>query len=170
LTFSVGATHDLLEAAPTLPLRTLDVILNGSTAVTGILDNGCQVVIIRLDVWQKLGAPLKHEPGHVHGVSQRPSYIMMGTLLRIRFTVGDITSLYGPGHSGGSFECLIGQPFTALAQMVSESFRMEQPTSPPPILTLASCHGAHLSDESSARIGEGEVGCSILKTLGKPSG
>jgi len=46
LTFSIGATHDLLEAAPTLPLRTLDIILNGSTAVTGILDSGCQVVII----------------------------------------------------------------------------------------------------------------------------
>jgi len=38
LTFSVGATRNLLEAAPTLPLRTLNVILNGSTAVTGILD------------------------------------------------------------------------------------------------------------------------------------
>ena len=46
-TYSLGAGQDLLEVEPTLPLRTLDVILDRSVSVTGILDSGCQVVIIR---------------------------------------------------------------------------------------------------------------------------
>ena len=45
-TFSLRADQELWEAAPTLPLRTLDVLLNGTTSATGILDSGCQVVII----------------------------------------------------------------------------------------------------------------------------
>ena len=45
-TYSLGAGQDLLEAEPTLPLRTLDVILDGMVSVTSILDSGCQVVII----------------------------------------------------------------------------------------------------------------------------
>ena len=45
-TFSLRANQELQEAAPTLPLRTLNVLLDGTTSVTGILDSGCQVVII----------------------------------------------------------------------------------------------------------------------------
>ena len=45
-TFSLRTDQELREAAPTLLLRTLDVLLNGTTSVTGILDSGCQVVII----------------------------------------------------------------------------------------------------------------------------
>jgi len=54
-TFSVGANYDLLDAAPTLPLRTLNIILNGSTSVTGILDSGARLVIIHQDVLERLG-------------------------------------------------------------------------------------------------------------------
>ena len=60
-TFSLRTDPKLLEAEPALPLRTLDVILDGMTLVTGILDSGCQVVIFRRDVWERLGAPLKHD-------------------------------------------------------------------------------------------------------------
>ena len=49
-TFFVGVNHDILKAAPTLPLRTLNINLNGSTLITGILDSGCQVVIIHRDI------------------------------------------------------------------------------------------------------------------------
>ena len=60
-TFSLGADQELHKAVPTLPLRIIDVILNGTTPVTGILDSGCQVVIIRRDIWEKLAAPLKQD-------------------------------------------------------------------------------------------------------------
>jgi len=50
-TISVGA----VQAAPALPLRTLDMILNGTTSVTGIVDSDCQVVIICWDVWEGWG-------------------------------------------------------------------------------------------------------------------
>src|SRR5882724_5425416 len=84
LTFSVGVTCDLLEAAPTLPLRTLDIILNGSTAVMGILDSGCQVVIICQDIWERLGAPLKHNQVMFMESANGQANVTMGTLPRIR--------------------------------------------------------------------------------------
>jgi len=124
LTFSVGATHDLLEAAPTLPLRTLDVILNGSTAVIGILDSRCQVVIIRRDVWEKLGAPLKHDQVMFMESANSQANVTMGTLQRICFTVRDINlHCMVQVIQEAPFECLIGWPFTALAQMVSREFQ-----------------------------------------------
>ena len=118
-TFSFRADHDLLEAAPTLPLRTLDVVLDGTTVVTGILDSSCQVVIIRRDIWEKLGAPLKHNQVMYMESANGQSNVMMGTLPQIRFTVGEI-NLYCMVQvvQEAPFECLIRRPFMALAQTV----------------------------------------------------
>ena len=123
-TYSLGAGQDLLEAEPTLPLRTLDIILDGLVSVTGILDSGCQVVIIRRDVWEKLGAPLKHERVMFMESANGQANATMGTLPRIRFTVGEI-NLYCMVQvvREAPFECLIGRPFTALAQAVSREFQ-----------------------------------------------
>src|SRR5882724_731162 len=124
LTFSVGATCNLLEAAPTLPLRPLDVILNGSTMVTGILDSGCQVVIIHRDVWEKLGAPLKHDQLMFMESANSQANFTMGMLPRICFMVGDINlHCMVQVVQEAPFECLIGWPFTALAQTVSQEFQ-----------------------------------------------
>ena len=78
-TYSLGAGRDLLEAEPTLPLRTLDVILDGTVSVTGILDSSCQVVIIRRDVWEKLGAPLKHKRAMFMESTNGQANVTMGT-------------------------------------------------------------------------------------------
>ena len=102
LTFSLGVTCDLLEAAPTLPLRTLDVILNGSTVVMGILDSGCQVAISHWDIWERLGAPLKHDQVMFMESSNGQANVTMGTLPRIHFMVEDINLLYSQGYPGGS--------------------------------------------------------------------
>ena len=56
-TFSLRMDPELLEAEPTLPLRTLNAVLNGTTSVMGILNSGCQVVIICQDVWEWLRTP-----------------------------------------------------------------------------------------------------------------
>jgi len=119
-TFSVGA----VQAAPTLPLRTLDVILNGTTSVMGILDSGCQVVIICWDVWERLGAPLKQDEVMFMESANGQSNVTMGTLPRICFTIGEI-NLYCTVQvvQAAPFECLIGRPFTALARTISREFQ-----------------------------------------------
>ena len=114
----------MLEAEPVLPLRTLDMILDGTTSVTGILDSGCQVVIIYRDVWERLGAPLKHNRVMFMESANRQSNVMMGTLPRIHFMVREI-NLYCTVQvvQDTPFECLIGCPFMALAQTISCEFQ-----------------------------------------------
>ena len=123
-TYSLGAGQDLLEAEPTLPLRTLNVILDGTVSVTGILDSGCQVVIICRDIWEKLGAPLKHKWVMFMESANGQANATMGMLPRIWFTVGEI-NLYCMVQVvwEAPFKCLIGWPFMALAQAVSREFQ-----------------------------------------------
>jgi len=108
-TFSVGVNHNLLEAAPTLPLRTLNIILNGSTSVTGILDSGCQVVIIHQDVWERLGAPLKHDQVMFMESANGQANVTIRMLPRICFMVGDINlHCMVQVVQEAPFKCLIG--------------------------------------------------------------
>ena len=120
LDLSLGVDQELHEAAPTLLLRTIDIILNGTTPITRILDSGCQVVIICQDIWEKLGVPLKQDWVMFMELANGQSYVAIGTLLRIQFTIGQI-NLYCTVHivQEAPFECLIGQPLTTLAQTVS---------------------------------------------------
>src|SRR5882724_8178029 len=60
-TFSMGMEHKRLAAEPALPLQMIEVTLDGTITVMGIIDRGCQVVIIHSNVWGKLGTPMKHE-------------------------------------------------------------------------------------------------------------
>jgi len=45
-------TSELIEAEHILPLHTIDVFLNGKASAIGILDRGCQIVIIQKDIWK----------------------------------------------------------------------------------------------------------------------
>src|SRR5882724_11335245 len=60
-TFSMDMDHEHLVAEPALPLQMIEVTLDGTITVMGIIDSGCQVVIIHSNVWGKLGTPMKHE-------------------------------------------------------------------------------------------------------------
>jgi len=51
--------HSLVT--PTLPLCVIEVTLDHTVTVTGIIDSGCQVIIIHKDIWERLGTPMKHE-------------------------------------------------------------------------------------------------------------
>jgi len=52
--------HEHLAAKPALLIWMIKVTLDGTITVMGIIDSGCQVVIIRSDIWEKLGTPMKH--------------------------------------------------------------------------------------------------------------
>src|SRR5882724_820773 len=60
-TFSMDKHHEHFSAKPALPLQTIEVTLDHTVTVTGIIDSGCQVVIICKDIWERLGMPMKHK-------------------------------------------------------------------------------------------------------------
>jgi len=61
LTYSMDIHQEHHSAKPTLPLQTIEVTLDDTVAVMGIIDSGFQVVIICRDIWERLGTPMKHE-------------------------------------------------------------------------------------------------------------
>src|SRR5882724_940459 len=84
-TFSMGMEHERLAAKPALPLWTIEVTLDGIITVTGIIDSGCQVIIICSDVWEKLGTPMKHKQVMFMESANGQANTTMGTIPSICF-------------------------------------------------------------------------------------
>jgi hypothetical protein len=115
---------DLVEAEHSLPLRTIEVSLNGVTSCTGILDNGCQIVIIRRDVWRRLQVPLRPDRIMFMESANGGSNATSGMVPRVIFEIGNVR-LPCPVQvvEDAPFECLLGRTFTALAEAVTKEFR-----------------------------------------------
>jgi len=60
-TYSMDVDHGHLAAELALPLWTIEVRLDSMITVMGIIDSGCQVVIIFRDIWERLGTPMNHK-------------------------------------------------------------------------------------------------------------
>src|SRR5882724_4029369 len=122
-TFSMGMDHECLAAEPALPLRTIEVTLDGTITFTGIIDSSCQVIIIRRDIWEKLGTPMKHEQVMFMESANGQANMTMGTIPSICFSVGEV-SLYCSVQvvRSAPFECLLGLPFTSLASTKCQEF------------------------------------------------
>jgi len=54
-TFSIDPNHGHYSAKLTLPLQMIEVTLDNMIMVTGIMNSGCQVIIICKDIWERLG-------------------------------------------------------------------------------------------------------------------
>ena len=121
--YSMDVNHEQLSAESTLPLRTIEVTLDGAITVTGIIDSGCQVVIIRRDIWERLGTPMRHEQVMFMESANGQSNATMGTIPSICFSVGEV-SLYCSVQvvKEAPFECLLGLPFTSLASTQCQEF------------------------------------------------
>lgn len=50
--------NDGLDAVPTMPLRLIDIMINDTLLVSGVLDSGCQIIVMRKDIWGNLCLPL----------------------------------------------------------------------------------------------------------------
>jgi len=89
----------------------------------GIIDSGCQVVIICRDVWEKLSTPMKHEQVMFMESANGQANVTMGTIPSICFSVGEV-SLYCLVQvvRNVPFECLLSLPFTSLASTKCQEF------------------------------------------------
>lgn len=118
------SADNYIEGEHSLPLRTIDVSLNGIIKAEGILDGGCQVIIIRHDIWKKLGMPLRPDRIMFMESANGGSNPTVGMLPRVTFGVGEV-QLPCPVQvvEDGPFECLLGRPFTALAEAITKEYR-----------------------------------------------
>jgi len=122
-TFSMGMDHERLVAKLALPLQMIEVTLDGTITVTGIIDSGCQVVIICRDIWEKLGTPMKHEQVMFMESANGQANMTMGTIPSICFSFGEV-SLYCLVQvvRNAPFECLLSLPFMSLASTKCQEF------------------------------------------------
>jgi len=122
-TFSMGMDHECLAAKPALLLWMIEVTLDRTITVTGIIDSGCQVVIIRRDVWEKLGTPMKHKQVMYMESANGQANTTMGTIPSICFSVGEV-SLYCSVQvvRNAPLECLLSLPFMSLVSTKCQEF------------------------------------------------
>ena len=115
--------HEHLAAKPALLIWMIKVTLDGTITVMGIIDSGCQVVIIRSDIWEKLGTPMKHKQVMFMESANGQENATMGTIPSICFSVGEV-SLYCLVQvlRNSPFECLLSLPFTSLASTKCQEF------------------------------------------------
>src|SRR5882724_5285710 len=97
-TFSMDKHHEHFSAKPALPLQMIEVTLDHMVTVTGIIDSGCQVVIICKDIWERLGMPMKHKQVMFMESANGQSNATMGSHLLFNWRGQPLLS--GSGHQG----------------------------------------------------------------------
>jgi len=115
--------HEHLVAELALPLQMIEVTLDGTITVMGIMDTGCQVIIICSNIWEKLGTPMKHEQVMFMELANGQANATMGTSPSICFSVGEV-SLYCLVQvvRNSPFKCLLSLPFTLLESTKCQEF------------------------------------------------
>jgi hypothetical protein len=116
--------EELVEGAHSLPLHTLQVSLNEEITATAIIDSGCQIIIMRLDIWEKLSLPLLPDHIMVLELANGKSNMTKAMLPRVTFHIGEIR-LPCPVQvvEEAPFKVLLGRPFTTLAEANIQEFR-----------------------------------------------
>src|SRR5882724_1375062 len=122
-TFSMDKHHEHFSAKPALPLRTIEVTLDHMVMVTGIIDSGCQAVIIYKDIWERLGMPMKHKQVMFMELANGQPNMTMGTIHSLCFSIREV-SLHCQVQviKEAPFECLLNLPSTCLASTKCQEF------------------------------------------------
>jgi hypothetical protein len=82
--------EELVKGAHSLPLCTLQVSLNNKITATAIINSGCQIIIMQLNIWEKLSLPLLLNPTMVLESANGKSNVTKGMLPRVTFCVGEV--------------------------------------------------------------------------------
>jgi len=122
-TFLMDKHHKHFSAELALPLRMIEVTLDHMVIVTGIIDSGCQVIIIHKVIWERLGTPMKHEQVMSMELANGQSNATMGMIPSICFSIGEV-SLHCQVQviKEAPSKCLLCLPFTCLASTKCQEF------------------------------------------------
>ena len=110
-------------APDTLPLRCLRLSIAGKSSAECILDPGSQIVVMRRDVWQRTGAPLRTDLATKMVSANNLVNWTMGMVRDLEFKVADI-ALHLQVHvvDDAPFEVLLGRPFFVLGTCNTKDF------------------------------------------------
>src|SRR5882724_10642271 len=100
----------------------IEVTLDGTITVMGIIDSSCQVIIIHRDIWEKLGTQMKHEQVMFMESANGQANMMMGMIPSICFSVGEVSLYCLVQVAKNAFECFLCLPFTSLASTKCQEF------------------------------------------------
>ena len=120
---NVESQSNPFEAKPSLPLRCIEVLINDEVKSVGILDSGCQVILMRKDVWTQLKVPLHPQKVLSMESANGTRNFTAGLVPRVKFSIGPVNLWCSVQVvETAPFELLLGRPFTVLGQGISKDY------------------------------------------------
>jgi hypothetical protein len=108
-------------AVHSLPLRVIFAEFDNGVHPECILDSGAQIIAMRKDIWQRLDLPLQCEKVMVMESANNTKNPTLGLVQNVRAIFGPIVlTLQVQVVEDAPFEVLLGRPFFALANCVTE--------------------------------------------------
>ena len=99
-----------------LPLREVDVLVSNKRIVSGVLDNGSQIIAIRADLYHAIGSPPidKELLLEMEGSNSSTSWTL-GCAMNLAMRIGDIDfQVHAHVVKTAPFQLLLGRPFSSL--------------------------------------------------------
>ena len=107
---------------PSLPLQCLDVEINGQT-VECVLDSGSQIVAMSEEKWEELRLHICKDKVMVMEAANRSKSLTLGVIENLKVKVGVVELiLQVQVVPNAPYDVLLGRPFYALAECVTEDF------------------------------------------------
>lgn len=111
-------------ARDSLPLRTLECVIEDSVKVEALLDQGAVVCIIREDVWRRTRVQLDPDQAMTLESADANKSLTLGMIRDAKFTIAGIdVVLQVQVVSKAPFEALLGRPFFAVTECETKDFR-----------------------------------------------
>lgn len=108
---------------PIETLRSVSMLINDDFHAECILDSGCQIVVIRKDVWQRTRLPLNGTESILMESANTNKDSTLGMIRAIKMTLGDMTYyIHCQVVHDAAFEILLGRPFHVIAQAATKDF------------------------------------------------
>ncbi|KAH9841014.1 uncharacterized protein C8Q71DRAFT_721438 [Rhodofomes roseus] len=113
----VGAGRNIanFECWDSLNLRTVGPTVNGVAGLECVLDTGSQVVLIRRDVWERLGGSLRVDDRVLMETANKSQIRTVGKAVGVRFVFDEDVEVFLNAQivDIAPFEVLLGRPFFA---------------------------------------------------------
>jgi hypothetical protein len=105
-----------------VPLRCLTVKVNDSEDVECLIDNGCSIIVMHVDVWRRLGLPLTDDIMVMEAANSAKDPTV-GRLTNVRFNFQGLEVILQVQVVRNSpCEVLLGRPFFTLTSCVTRDF------------------------------------------------
>ena len=118
---ALGTSSTTAEA--TLPLRTVNALVEDTLEVECVLDQGAVVCLMREDLWEKLRVPLSPDKNMTLETADTAKSSTLGLIPNAKFTIANIdVILQVQVVRQAPFQVLLGRPFFAVTECETKDF------------------------------------------------